>query len=148
LKAVRARLVAFVLFLRGNAETAQDRRIVSLRFMQPADPETRHIRRDRNIRGASPFRQRDAGPHPNVARTFQKQTRGRGHPRLAGDRSVHAITKNMEFKKPNVRRYVYSGNATKPALVSVIGLFADASASGARPSAARASLMVKIPFDV
>ena len=30
----------------------------------------------------------------------------------------------------------------------VIGLFAEASISGARPSTARASLMVKMPFDV
>jgi hypothetical protein len=37
-----------------------------------------------------------------------------------------------EFEKPEVRRSVYSGSATKPALVSVIGLFAEASASGAR----------------
>jgi hypothetical protein len=53
-----------------------------------------------------------------------------------------------EFEKPEVRRSAYSGSATNPALVSVIGLFAEASVSGARPSAARASLMVKMPFDV
>jgi hypothetical protein len=45
---LRARLVAFAQFLRGDGETAQDRRINSLRAMQPADPEPRDIRRDRN----------------------------------------------------------------------------------------------------
>ena len=53
-----------------------------------------------------------------------------------------------EFGKPEIRGSAYSGTATKPALVNVIGLFAEASISGARPKAARASLMVKMPFDV
>ncbi len=52
------------------------------------------------------------------------------------------------IQKPEVRGSSYAGSATKPALVRVIGLFAEASASGARPKAARASLMVKMPFDV
>jgi hypothetical protein len=54
----------------------------------------------------------------------------------------------QKSQRGEIRRYRYSGSATKPALVSVIGLFADASVSGARPKAARASLMVKMPFDV
>jgi hypothetical protein len=47
-------------------------------------------------------------------------------------------SKRGEFKKPEVRGSGYSGSATKPALVSVIGLFAEASIGGMRPSAARA----------
>jgi len=54
----------------------------------------------------------------------------------------------QKSQRGEIRRSAYSGSATKPALVRVIGLFAEASISGARPSAARASLMVKMPFDV
>jgi hypothetical protein len=57
-------------------------------------------------------------------------------------------SQRREFKKPEVRGSSYSGSGTKPALVSVIGLFAEASISGSRPKAARASLMVKMPFEV
>ena len=115
--------------------------------MQPADPETRDISRDRNACRAPPFRQSDPRPHSDAA--CPRKQRARGNPRLAEDKSVHAkIQKRRKFKKPEVRGSAYSGSATKPALVSVIGLFAEASVSGARPSAARASLMVKMPFDV
>ena len=58
---LRTRLVTVVQFLRGDAETAQDRPIVRPRprAMQPTDPETRHIRRDRNAGRAPPLRQSD-----------------------------------------------------------------------------------------
>ena len=46
-------LVAVGQFLRGDSETAQNRPIVRLRAMQPADPEPRDIRRDWNTRRLS-----------------------------------------------------------------------------------------------
>ncbi len=85
---LRARLVAFAQFLRGDSETAQDRPIIRLRAMQPADPEPRNIRRNRNAGRAPPLRQGDPRPHKNAA--CPRQQRARGHPRLAKDKSVHA----------------------------------------------------------
>lgn len=67
---------------------------------------------------------------------------------LPDTRACMQKSQSGEFEKPEVRRSAYSGSATKPPVVSVIGLFAEASANGARPKAARASLMVKMPFDV
>ncbi|MGA7383877.1 MAG: hypothetical protein WBW81_04020, partial [Methylocella sp.] len=80
--------------------------------------------------------------HPHMTQT--REQRARGHPRLAEDKSVHAKIQTREFEKPEVRGSSYSGSATKPALFSVNGRFAEAPISGARPSAARASLMVKM----
>ena len=60
-----------------------------------------------------------------------------------------ACTEISEFLiAAEVLAHRYSGRAMKPALVSVIGRLAEASVSAGRPSAARASLMVKMPFDV
>jgi len=104
--------------------------------MQPANPKTHHFCRNRNMRGATLFRQGDSRPHPDAARTCQQRTRGRGIRALLETRACMQHP-NVEFEKRAVRRSAYSGSATKPALVSVIALFADASASGPAKRGAR-----------
>ena len=88
--------------------------------MQPADPETRDIRRDRNAGRAAPFRQRDSRPHPDAA--CLREQRARGRPRLAGGKSVHAKIPMRGIHKAGGSRFQdYAGSGTKPALVCVIG---------------------------
>ncbi len=111
---------------------------------EPCDPETRDIAGYRNANRAPSFRERDTWPHPDCAGAYQK--RARGGPRLAKDKAVHAKFQKTKSRKPVERSSAQSGSATYPALVSVIGLSAEASGSGARPSAARVSLMVSMPF--
>ena len=143
---LRARLVAFAQFLRGDSETAQDRPIIRLRAMQPADPEPRNIRRNRNAGRAPPLRQGDPRPHKNAA--CPRQQRARGHPRLAKDKSVHArIPKRGIWKAGDSRFRIFRqrdkagvGQRHRPIRRSF---------HQRRPAqAARASLMVKMPFDV
>ena len=145
---LRARLVAFAQFLRGDSETAQDRPIISF----ASEPCSRLIQN----RAISAAIGTQAAPRLSVraipghiktppARANSVRAAIRALPKT---RACMQESQSGEFEKPEVRRSAYSGSATKPALVSVIGLFAEASISGARPSAARASLMVKMPFDV
>jgi hypothetical protein len=100
---LRAHLVAFAHLLRGDGKTAQDRRINGPRAIQPADPETRDIRRDRNAGRALTIRQSDPRPHKDAARP--RKQRARGHPRLAGDKSVHAKIPKAGIQKAGGSRY-------------------------------------------
>ena len=69
-----------------DSKTTQGRRIIRLSAMQPGDPETRAIWRDRNASRAPPFRQSNSRPHPDAAR--MQEQRARGHPRLASRTQV------------------------------------------------------------
>ena len=100
---LRPDLVAFGQFLRGDSETAQGRPIVRPRAMQPADPETRHIRRDWNAGRSPPFRQGYPRPHKDAA--CPRQQRARGHPRLAGGKSVHPKIPKSGIQKAGGSRF-------------------------------------------
>ena len=87
---LRARLVAFIQFLRGNIKTAQNLKIISLRTMQTADPKARDVGRQGKIFRAALFRQGDPGSHPDGPGAREQRARTRGHPQLTEDKSVHA----------------------------------------------------------
>jgi hypothetical protein len=87
---LRARLVAFIQFSRGNIKTAQNLKIIRLRTMQTADPKARDVGRHGNIFRAALFRQGDPGSHPDGPGARVQRTRTRGRPQLTEDKSVHA----------------------------------------------------------
>ncbi len=134
-----------------TSDGAHEHRAIARKLGQPA-----RVERPLRVRlvAAGQFLRSDS--ETPLARPIVRFSVAVGCPPPPESRPRHALPEtrarmqnpNAKFKKPEVRRSAYSGSATKPALVSVIGLFAEASISGARPKAARASLMVKMPFDV
>jgi hypothetical protein len=130
--------------LRGDGKRPQDRRVIGCRAMQPCDPETCDFVGYRNANRAPLFRERDPRPHPHGPGAYQKRARRRVGPRLAEDKALHGKYQKSTKQKA-VRAEPRSARQRDIACVGErhrpVG-----SGSGARPSAARASLMVSIPF--